>query len=101
VIFYTCVGPVERLDRECTDDYGHKFGVGSQVIRGNYLELVPKQSRMYYLEENKTVIVLVGCVVSVVVDNFKTLLKTIKGKPCRCFIVTDNQHDIYMKLMGH
>ena len=95
------IGPVEILDRSCTDDYGNKFQPGSEVIRGNYLELVPKQERLYYLEERKTVLVLVGCIVSVVKDSFKTFDKTVRGKSCKCFQVAENQHDIYMKLMGH
>jgi hypothetical protein len=83
-----------------TDDYGRKFITGSRVVRGHYLELVPRHDRMYYLESGKEVMVLMNCVVSVLKsDSFQTSVKLVKGKNRQCFAIDANQHEIYLNLM--
>ena len=81
------------------DDYGNKFLSGSHVIHGHYLELFPRQNRMYYLDDSKHVIVLTGCVVSIVKDITETMEKVVKGKLRKCFVITERQHDIFLDLL--
>ena len=81
------------------DDDGNMFPAGSSVVRGHYMELVPRQERMYYLDDSKEVLVLTRCVASVLRDTYNTFDKVIKGRSRKCMTVSETQHEIYLNLI--
>ena len=46
-------GPASVLQKSTKDSYGNTFDAGAKVIKGNYLELLPKSRNVYYREGRK------------------------------------------------
>jgi len=75
------VEPPHDTETPIKDSYGNSFSAGLSVASGHYLELIPRSSDTYYVDDSRTATVYSRCLLPIVLGDLQsTGVRKIRGK---------------------
>ena len=83
------------LQSDEKDAYGHKYSAGMKVVKGHYLELVPGQESVHFVDIKTQVIIPIFLVVSQCPELIMERRK-VRRKQTDVYIVSMETHEILL-----